>query len=323
VDLLLGVSGTTFAVIEVKVLSGLGPKQLNRYETAFPHAGHRLVIFPSALIVDLSGQPAWQALTWEDVLGFFATSADPWVAQTAQAWREHLSSSLPAVGGPTRWNDIPDRYHPEISLRVRLSWVFGQLRPPRGITHDLVTSSAGNSAVVRVYRRAAKDGYRVIAEVEENLPVRDYPRNLHVRDYPKTAHEFSQRLRGPSVKVCLMQENVDTSAGFDWDYLLQLWRLMEPARHDWVTTPAQPKAPHDRAAWEAMIAKGGPRHLGIGFGEAQARRRGECMFGARFQLPADVDLNTVVETMHQAAQLVHRLATTPPATHDTLRRPSG
>jgi hypothetical protein len=175
-----------------------------------------------------------------------------------------------------------------------------------------VTSSAGNSAVVRVYRYAAKEGYRVIAEVEENLPV---------RDYPNTAHEFSRRLRGPSVKVCLMQKNVYTSAWFDWDYLLQLWRMMEPARHDWVTTPAQPKAPHDRANWEAMIAKGGPRHLGIGFGEAQAKRRGECMFGARFQLPADVDLNTVVETMHQAAQLVHQLATATPATHHILHQP--
>lgn len=37
-----------------------------------------------------------------------------------------------------------------------------------------------------------------------------------------------------------------------------------------------------------MVAAGGPSFLGFGFGDAQTRLTGGCMFGARFQLPADV-----------------------------------
>ncbi len=59
-----------------------------------------------------------------------------------------------------------------------------------------------------------------------------------------------------------------------------LWPTMEAARRDWVSTSANPKAPHDRAAWKQMIDAGGPRHLGIRFGEKQAKQRGQCMFGA-------------------------------------------
>jgi hypothetical protein len=304
VDLLVSAGGQVHAVIEVKLLSGLGGDQLRRYHEAFRGARHHIVIFPARLVVDVSQQPPWRGVSWEQVLGGLAASSNPWVAETAQAWIGHLENAVPAVDGHTRWNDIPDNHNPVTALRVRMSWIFSRLQPPAPITHDLVTSSAGKSAVVRTYRSAAKQGYQVIAEVEERLAVQDYPR---------TPEAFRDTLKGPSVKVCLMQRNVTTSAGFDWDYLRQLWPVMAAARSDWVTTSARPTAPHDREAWRAMVDKGGPPYLGIGFGEAQAKSKGECMFGARFQLPPDVDLATVVVTMRDTAVLVQKLAAQPPA----------
>lgn len=123
---------------------------------------------------------------------------------------------------------------------------------------------------------ARKPGYWVMVEAEERLPV---------RDYPKDASALSRRqLRGPSVRVSLLQQGVSTSADFDWDYLLAMWPLMKNARADWVTAAARPRAEHDRENYQAMIGGGGPRYLGIGFGEAQTRQSKQCLFGARFQL---------------------------------------
>ncbi|MGZ4524679.1 MAG: hypothetical protein ACXVXO_14895 [Mycobacteriaceae bacterium] len=152
---------------------------------------------------------------------------------------------------------------------------------------------------------AKAPGYLIRVEAEENLPV---------RDYPKYASATAPAVRGPSVKVCLVQTGVDTSRDFDWEYLLSLWQLMSAARSDWVTAPARPKAPHDRDRWQQMVARGGPRHLGIGFGDAQARRAHECMFGARFQLPPNVRLEQVVQALRGTADLmIDMAAAEPPA----------
>lgn len=110
-----------------------------------------------------------------------------------------------------------------------------------------------------------------------------------------------------------MQTNVDTSAGFDWDYLHSLWPTMQAARHDWVTTSANPKAPHDRAAWKRTVAAGGPPYLGIGFGDSQAKQSGECMFGARFQLPVDATLAHIAAEFNATTQLILELAALPHA----------
>jgi hypothetical protein len=306
VDLLVHAGGELHAVVEVKVFAGIGPGQLHRYRQAFPDPHHHILIFPARLALDTADQAGWCGLTWEQVLGSFAASSHPWVAATAKAWLGYLDSAVPAVEGQTRWNDLREGEDFVIAMRARMSWVFGRLRPPEPITHDLVGSSAGVSWVTRMHRPAARESYRVIAEAEENLPVRDYPR---------TAGPNATNVRGPSIKVCLLQHDVATSAGFDWDYLLALWNIMDTARGDWVTTPAKPKSAHDRANWKAMIGKGGPRHLGIGFGEAQARRRGECMFGARLQLPADVELAAVVQALHEIGQLVQKMADHPYPEH--------
>jgi hypothetical protein len=56
------------------------------------------------------------------------------------------------------------------------------------------------------------------------------------------------------------------------------------------------------------MAAGGPSFLGIGIGEAQARRSGECMFGARFQLAPDVRLDQVVAELQATVPLILDMA---------------
>jgi hypothetical protein len=300
-DLLIELDGHPHAIVEIKVLAGLGPTQLDRYRDAFPDLPCYLVVHPEGLTVDTTGATAWQKVSWERLLAAFSRSENSWVAETARAWQAHLDHAVPRVEARTRWNDIPAGQDLGLAMQTRMSWVFGRLQPPPGITHDLVVSAAGRSSVVRMYRPAAPD-YQIIAETEEKLPVQEYPRG----------HEQSPKTpRGPSVKGCLGQNNVHTSAGFDWDYLLSLWPLMAEARQDWVTTSARPRAPHDRANWEAMVAKGGPKYLGIGFGEKQAQQNGSPILGARFQLPADISLGRVVDEMQHTARLVTRMAKQP------------
>jgi hypothetical protein len=63
-----------------------------------------------------------------------------------------------------------------IAMRARMSWLFSQLRAPAGVERDLVGSSAGVSWVARMYAETPVSGYWIMSEVEENLPVCDYPR---------------------------------------------------------------------------------------------------------------------------------------------------
>jgi hypothetical protein len=287
------------AVVEVKVLSGLGRRQLDRYRDAHPDAGAYLLVFSKRLPLHLHAGSGWTGRTWDDLLTAFGCSLNAWVAQTAAAWRAHLDAALPDVGPNTRWNDLRPGEDFVIALRARMSWVYGQLHPPTPIDHDLVESAAGVSWVPRMNLPARQPDYLIRVEAEENLPVRDFPRY---------ASATGPAPRGPSVKVCLVQTAVMTSVGFDWDYLRSLWEIMGPARDDWVTAPARPKASHDRAGWQKMVAAGAPNYLGIGFGEAQARRANECMFGARFQLPPDVTLQRVADELRETADLMLKLA---------------
>lgn len=300
-DLVLQEEGRPDVVVEVKVLSGFGARQLARYVDAHPEARAYVLVSSAVLVLDVSGDETWTGATWEDLLDAYSASSDGWVAQTAQAWRVHLRSSMPTVDGGTVWDDLRDGEDFVIALRARMSWVFGAWQVQEPLEQDLVASSAGVSWVARMHVDAARPGYRIMVEAEENLPVRDFPKYAGRGLAPK----------GVGVKVTLLQDDVETSAGFDWDYLLSMWPLMEAARSDWVTNTARPKAEHDRNSWLAMVAKGGPRYLGIGFGEAQTRIMKQCMFGARFQLPPDATLQQVVDTLSGLESLALRMAEQP------------
>ncbi|MGY2079891.1 PD-(D/E)XK nuclease family protein [Modestobacter sp. SYSU DS0657] len=302
IDLIISVDGEIRCVIEAKVLSGLGYGQLQRYGDAYPDVHNRVFVFPERLPVHIGEQAGWREMTWEQLLRGLAVSEDAWVAHTAGEWLAHLERSMPQLGSETRWNDLNDGEDFVIAMRARMSWVYRQLSPAAPIGHDLVGSSAGVSWVTRMYLPAAADGYWIYVEAEENLPV---------RDFPALAGRGVEPL-GPSVKVTLQQAGVRTSAGFNWDYLLAMWPTMAAARSDWVQATARPKAAHDRANWKEMVNQGGPRYLGIGFGDAQAKAHGSCMFGARFQLPPDVTLGQVAESLTATTDLMVDMAAVAP-----------
>jgi hypothetical protein len=282
-DIVLAADGVRVAVIEVKVLAGLGTRQLAGYQTAAPGADVYALLYPQRLVIDLADAHPWRGLTWETILTVYAHSRHQWVATTARAWLRHLDIALPKVGPETIWNDLSPGEDFIIALRARMSWLFDHIRPPAGIECDLVSSDAGQDAawIVKLRAETPAVGYAIVVELEENLSV---------RDYPKYFAADGRQPRGPTAKICLCQEGITTSAGFDWDYLLRLWPVMKQARSDWVRNPAQPKAAHDRGGHKQIIAAGAPPYLGIGFGEAQAKRSGFCMFGARIQFPADITL---------------------------------
>ncbi len=302
IDLAINVDGALRCVVEAKVLSGLGLGQLRRYGDAYPQVPSRVLVYPGRLPVHIGAQAGWREVTWEQLLRAFLASEHAWVAYTAGEWLAHLDRSMPVLNAATRWNDLRPGEDFVIAMRARMSWVYQHLSPPEPIKHDLVESSAGVSWVARMYLPAAADGYWVYVEAEENLPV---------RDFPALAGRGVEPI-GPSVKVTLQQAGVRTSAGFDWDYLLSMWPAMAAARSDWVQNAAKAPAAHDREAWKAMVAKGGPRYLGIGFGEAQAKRHGSCMFGARFQLPRGVTLGEVTQALLETTGLMLKMAAIPP-----------
>ncbi len=307
-DIVVEHVGQRLAVIEVKVLAGLDVTQLNRYLAAVPDASVYVLVFPERLAIDTADAPRWRGITWESLLHAYQGSTNSWVATCAAAWSEHLDRSLPNVGADTVWNGLADGEDFVIAMRARMSWVHGQLAPPAPIEHDLVASAAGVSWVVRLYANAQAPGYQVMVDVEENLPV---------RDFPKYAGPESRQPRGPSIKVCLLQHGVSTSAGFDWSYLLGMWPLMNAARRDWVTNPAKPRAKHDQAGHQGMVANGGPPYLGIGFGEAQTKISRACMFGARVQLPPNVRLGDLTTSLRDLEQLILDMAKVDPAATTT------
>jgi hypothetical protein len=293
------VDGVCVAVIEVKVLAGLGTQQLVRYQTAEPGADVYALLYPERLVIHLPDGHQWHGLTWETVLTAYARSDHPWVATTARAWLEHLDATLPKVGPGTIWNDLCLGEDFVIAIRARMSWLFNQIKAPAGIEHDLVNSSAGVSWLIQLYAQTPTPGYTITVEIEENLPVRDYPKHFTTQ---------GRQPLGPSAKICLCQEGVTTSANFDWNYLLRLWPVMQQARDDWVRNAARPKAPHDRGGHAKIVAAGAPPFLGIGFGEAQAKINGICMFGARIQFSADITLADMSAEIARLSDLTLDLA---------------
>ena len=291
IDLVLWSGDRRIAIIEVKVLSGLGRRQLERYRDAMPGADRYAVVHPARLAVDVSHAAEWVTLTWESILAAYSGSGHLWLRSTALAWAEHLDSMLPKVDSSTVWDDVPHGDGFVVAMRARLSWVFGNLTPPAPIQHDFVGSSAGASWVLRMYLDAKVPGYRVMVEVEERLGV---------RQIPKTIGSTSRRPLGPTVLVALLQREVTTSANFDWDYLAAMVPLMTDARCDWVQTVPNTKG-HDRDNYHRMVALGGPKWLGKGFGDAETRINHQCMFGARVNFPPSTtlaELQSEVESLY-------------------------
>ena len=185
--------------------------------------------------------------------------------------------------------------------------MYQQLHPAEPVTADLVGSSSGVSWVTRMHVPTAQPDYWVRLEAEERLPN---------RVYPKFVGQQTHRPLGPLVKVCLVPTDVGTSANFNWNYLNAMWPAVAGGRANWLRTrPARPRAKHDREGWQRMVAADAPSFLGFGCGDAQTRLTGEYMFGARFQLPADVTLGEVVVELDSSGGMLRTMgAVTPPPT---------
>lgn len=315
-DLVLTLDDRPVAVIEVKVLAGIGPRQLERYREAHPDADVYALLSPSRLGVSAPTGSGWRGLTWEQVLAAYQDSQHEWVRTTAQAWSQHLERAMPLVTGETVWGDVPqggEGLHAQeqlrafiIAMRARMSWLFNACPAPPGIEQDLVGSSSGVTWVLRYMAPTSRPDYKIVAEFEERLPNREFPK--------AAAGQDGKRPQGLSAKVVLMQTGVNTSQNFDWDWLHALWTHMDQARDDWVTATARPRATHDKAGIARIRAAGAPAHLGIGFGEAQAAKGDACMFGARIQYDAKATLGHLAEEVPRVVRLIEDLAQVlPPA----------
>lgn len=293
-DLVLCVGQRRVTVIEAKVLSGLGKDQLIRYEQAEPNADGYFILHPKQLPVDTTTSPMWQSISWEALIAAHLHSTSSWVQQTAQAWLNHIDAIMPKVDETTRWNDLAEGESFPLAMRIRMSWLYSHLTPPPPLKHDLVQSSAGGSWITRLYAEASRPSYRVMLDLEEARGARG----------PKIVDEKLTPALGPMAKVVLLQHDVDTSAGFDWSYLHQMWPAMSEARADWMTRTASPKHPHDRAGYLAMVSDGAPKHLGFGFGHGQTKHTRECMFGSRIQFPPTITLGEMLGALDDLAHLL-------------------
>jgi hypothetical protein len=301
-DIVLRRGEQCLAVIEVKVLSGLGRHQLSRYRESTPDAETYILICPGTLILDATSHDGWQAVSWERILWAYTKSDHSWAVASARSWLHHLSSSLPQLEASTVWNDMTEGEDFVIALRSRMSWVHEHVNLAAYVSHELHPSSAGTSWIEYLAAETPVPGYRILAEIEETLAV---------RCYPKWAGPEVAPARGPSARVMLQQVGITTSAGFDWDYLLRLWPLMSSHCPDWVTNKPRSKALHDRQGILRIRQQGGPDHLGIGFGEGQARINQTCMFGARLKYPATITLGELVSKVQDLSHLVAEMSRYP------------
>jgi hypothetical protein len=307
-DLLLLREGQHLAAVEAKVLADLGPHQLARYEAAFPTARSHLVLHLDGLPLNVGAAPRWRSLTWEAVLTAYSQSDHPWVAATALAWLAQIDTLVPRVGPRTVWNDVPeDAAGLELALRARVVWLATQMDTWCTLEHDLELSSGGGAWVAAMRAPSASGGHRVIAEIQEGMPAQSWRLD--------PARPYRSRLAGPVVLVGLSQHDTDTSAGFDWSLLHQLFvdRVVDRSGQviddrAWHTTAASPRDPVDRAGWQRMVDAGAPRWLGKGYGMATARTHGVCAFGARIQIAPSRTLGEIDMELQKLQSLVVEMA---------------
>jgi hypothetical protein len=307
-DLLLQSAGRSTAAIEVKLLSDLGPRQLERYRAAFPAVETYRVLHLATLPVNLRGVASWESLTWESVLSAYAASEHPWVSATARAWRTQLASLVPVVDENTVWNDVPDEPGAmELQLRARVTWLSRQMDFWCTLEHDMVPSSGGGNWVARMWALASAPGHRVTAELQEGMSAYEW------RPDPK--RPYRARFRGPVVLLGLRQDEVTTSADFDWKLLHRLYAEHVLDDHGapqddrlWQTTPPKPTDPIDRANWQSIVAAGAPKWLGKGWGMKVAKSGQACLFGGRFELMPNSTLGEIDAELQRLQPLIKRMA---------------
>ena len=305
-DLLLTDGEQRVVAIEAKILSDLGPQQLQRYETAFPDVWQRWVLHLGRIPVDLRSAPNWRSLTWEDVLQAYAASTDAWVATTAAAWLIQLDALIPPIDSTTVWNEVPDALADmELALRARVAWLYGRLTSWCTVDHDMTPASNGGNWAIRMWA--------VAAGTSDHLVTAEFQEGMTSYEWAPQEQPYRARLRGPVVIVGLRQDGVSTSADFSWTLLHRMFAdhvLQGEAleRWDWQRTSANPRNAIDKENWQAMIAAGAPKWLGKGWGMKVAQDLGSCLFGARIQLKPTTTLGEFEEILRDVERLITCMA---------------
>jgi hypothetical protein len=117
------------------------------------------------------------------------------------------------------------------------------------------------------------------------------------------------------VLLGLRQDDVTTSADFDWNLLHELFaeHVLDAAgapRDDraWHLTAPRPHDPIDRANWQTTVEAGAPKWLGKGWGMKVAQSTKSCLFGARFQLPPGSTLGEIDAELQTLQPLIQEMA---------------
>lgn len=301
-DVVVEVDGRVVAVIEVKVLSGLGPEQLERY-LAYVDQSDRaacrfLAVSPQGLRINTQHAPEWRNISWEELVEPFVGSDVPWASATAAAWLNHLGTHVPRVDGATVWNDIAGP-NPLLGIRARAVYLHDRVDLPAGSTRTALEIGSGGLWATTIDATIPDSGYAVRWGLTESLPTQEAVRLTD-----------ASGLRGPEVRFRLVQQGVASSRDYDWDHLAHLWRTYL-AREDWITW--RQSAPRKKVQWEkdgiARLAElGAPRFLGTGFGDGQARLSGEVELGAVFDLRPTLTLTEIADVLDRVVALGARMA---------------
>jgi hypothetical protein len=307
-DLLLSSGQEDIAAIEVKLLSDLGPAQLDRYCAAFPAARGHFVLHLRQLPFSLPAP--WRSLSWENVLEAHAQSEHPWVAATARAWLGQIEKLVPHVDEETVWNDLPDdagRF--ELALRARVAWLHTRMSQWSRLESELAISSGGGAWVAALRAPAAAPDHLVVAELQEGLAAREWR--------PDPVRSFSARVKGPVVLVGLAQIGPKSSSSFNWSLLHSMFRehVLDASGQPvdgrpWHTTSASLRDPEDRANWQEIVRAGAPKWLGKGYGMATAKSHGICTFGARLGLSPTLKLGMIDTELQKLQKLVSDMTKT-------------
>ncbi|MCX5039891.1 PD-(D/E)XK nuclease family protein [Streptomyces coelicoflavus] len=301
-DLVVQANGQVVAVVEVKLLAGLGIEQLERYYRYVAEEDRDDCRFVAVSLqrfrLDTAHAQDWQNLTWEELIAPFASSPVPWAATTATAWTSHIESQVPKVDAHTIWNQIDD-IDLYLALRLRAAYMYDNVALPGGSSKAIREIGSGGLYVAIVDAPIPGSGYTVRWDATESLPTQEVGKLVD-----------GSGLRGVDFRFFLVQQRVTSSKAFDWDHLALLWQEYL-VQEDWI--PWRPHPPRKTLQWEKdgvarLKALGAPAFLGAGYGEKQAKLSGEVEFGARFVLPPSTTLKEATEVLSRVAVIGSRMA---------------
>jgi len=289
-------------IIECKVLSAIDPEQLAMYEKAFPNAKHRLVVAPAGIRPPQERRAGWLYATWDELFELFGMSSNSWVRETSEMWVRSLFSQLPKVESSTPWNGISSEEPFILAMRARVVWIAHSLTPSSSVTTRFGQSSKGVSWTTGFQTSAGREGYRLILDVEEQLPVQQFP---YKAEDPKSL------IVGPAIRIFLLQEDVSSSRDFEWDHLAELWPTLKAAGYSWFGSP-RPRADHDKRGLDRIRHKYEiPKFVGVGYGNAQTRLTNSCMFGVKCALDPSLTLEEIAEEVNGMKKLMRKLSLVP------------